>query len=222
MVSIVSDTWDFWEVVTSFMKELKDLILERDGAVILRPDSGDPVKIICGDVTAPKDTPEHKGAVECLWDIFGGGYTKAGYKTLNPHIGLIYGDSITLQRAHDILDGLALKGFASSNVVLGIGSYTYQYVTRDTFGFAMKATSGVVNGERRDIFKNPKTDDGVKKSAKGLLRVEQEGREYVLYDNQSVEEEREGKLLPFFTNGRIHQETDLVQIRQRLQKYIEE
>jgi len=52
--------------------------------------------------------------------------------------------------------------------------------------------------------------------------VEQEGREYVLYDNQSVEEEREGKLLPFFTNGRIHQETDLVQIRQRLQKYIEE
>ena len=64
------------------------------------------------------------------------------------------------------------KGFASTNVVLGIGSFTYQYNTRDTFGFAMKATYGEVNGEGRAIFKDPITDDGTKKSAKGLMKIE--------------------------------------------------
>src|SRR3954454_6952499 len=83
------------------------------------------------------------------------------YKLLDPHVGLIYGDSITLARAEAILSGLKAKGFASGNVVLGVGSYTYQYVTRDTFGFAVKSTYGEVNGVGREIFKDPVTDDGI-------------------------------------------------------------
>lgn len=72
--------------------------------------------------------------------VFGGNITNKGYKVLDEHVGLIYGDSITLERAGEILQRLQRKGFASCNVVFGIGSYTYQYSTRDSFGQAMKAT----------------------------------------------------------------------------------
>lgn len=217
IVSIVSDTWDFWKVLTEYTVILKNAILNRDGKVIIRPDSGDPVKIVAGDPEAPEGSPEQKGAIECLWDVFGGTITKTGYKLLDPHIGLIYGDSLTLERAEKILRQLEAKGFASGNMVFGIGSFTYQYVTRDSFGFAMKATSGLVNGERRDIFKAPKTDTGAKKSAKGLLRVEQEGNSLVLYDRQSEAEETQGLLQCVFLDGQLMKQITLSEIRERLE-----
>lgn len=222
IVSIVSDTWDFWQVITDFTVALKDKILARQpnelglAKLVFRPDSGDPVKIICGDPDAPKDSPAYKGAVQCLWDVFGGTYTSAGYKVLHERVGLIYGDSITLERAKRILEGLAAKGFASNNIVLGIGSYTYQYMTRDSFGFAMKATWGQVNGAGRDIFKDPKTDDGLKKSAKGLLRVEKDGEDFVLYDQQSSEQEAKGALEIVFEDGELQVDDTLGNIRDRL------
>jgi len=212
IVSIVSDTWDFWRVVTEFVSELKEDILARDGKVVIRPDSGDPVKIICGDPEAEPGSPAYKGAVQCLWDVFGGTETVQGFKQLDSHIGLIYGDSITLQRAEAILTGLKEKGFASDNIVFGVGSFTYQYNTRDTFGFAMKATYGEVNGEGRDIFKDPVTDSGVKKSARGLLRVEG-GK---LYQQQTVEQERKGDLQTVYKNGIPYRKQTLAQIRKRL------
>lgn len=184
VVSIVSDTWDFWRVVTEYVGALRNVILGRTGKVVIRPDSGDPVKIICGDPLAPEGSPAFKGAVECLWDVFGGTTTSAGYRVLDPHIGLIYGDSITLPRAEAILGGLKARGFASTNVVFGIGSYTYQYCTRDTFGFAVKSTYGEVNGVGREIFKDPVTDGGVKRSARGLLSVVRERGMYRLLDRQ--------------------------------------
>lgn len=222
IVSIVADTWDFWQVVTEFTVELKDKILARTpnamglAKVVFRPDSGDPVKIICGDPDAPEGSPARKGAVQCLWDVFGGTETETGHKVLHERVGLIYGDSITLERARRILDGLAAKGFASSNVVLGIGSYTYQYMTRDSFGFAMKATWGQVNGEGRPIFKDPITDSGLKKSAKGLLRVEREGDDFVLHDEQSAAEEKGGALTVVFEDGKLIVDDSLEAIRARL------
>lgn len=216
IVSIVSDTWDFWKVITEYTKELKHEILNRNGKVVIRPDSGDPVKIIVGDPDAPKDTPEYKGAIDCLWEIFGGTLTDKGYRMLDSHIGLIYGDSITLERAKAILEGLKAKGYASGNVVFGVGSYTYQYVTRDSFGFAMKATSGIVNGERRDIFKNPKTDSGTKKSARGLLRVEHDGNNLILLDNQTEEQEKQGLLEEIFINGNLSRDLSFSEIRKKV------
>ena len=294
VISIVSDTWDFWKVITEYLPKLKDIIMARDGKVVARPDSGDPVEIVVGKeyntyddleyakemedekmhelasqacegshsmgleeyssickvgdkfykitagfeynrhdkqyyyidnftsdeerVTAEEyqPTPEFKGAVECLWEIFGGTTTAEGYKQLDLHIGLIYGDSISLDRQLRILAGLARKGFASDNIVLGIGSYTYQYVTRDTYGFAIKSTAGKVNGELREIFKDPKTDDGVKKSAKGLLRVEFEDGKYVLYDQQTPEQEKQGELETAFIDGKLIKDDSISEIRKRL------
>lgn len=222
IVSIVSDTWDFWQVITEYLPTLKAAILARDGKVVIRPDSGDPVKIIVGDPEAEPGSPEFKGAIECIWETFGGTITDKGYKLLDGHIGLIYGDSITLQRQQAILEGLKAKGFASFNVVLGIGSYTYEYVTRDTYGFAMKATYGEVNGEARNIFKDPKTDDGTKKSAKGLLSVTEENGQLVLKDECSWEEEKQGLLQPVFENGKLLNEQSLSTIRERIGVQLEQ
>jgi len=218
VVSIVSDTWDFWTVITSFTRQLKSEILDRKGKVVFRPDSGDPVKIICGDPEAEKGSPAFKGAVECLWEIFGGTITSKGYKVLDSHVGLIYGDSISLTRADAILSGLQEKGFASSNIVFGIGSYTYQHVTRDTLGTAIKATWGQVNGKGRELFKKPKTDNGMKNSACGLLRIEREHGQFVLYDRQTREQEQKGLLTTVFEDGKIVKEYSIVEIRDTVLK----
>ncbi|MEO8404578.1 MAG: nicotinate phosphoribosyltransferase [Chitinophagaceae bacterium] len=215
IVSIVSDTWDFWQVITEFLPQLKSKILARNGKVVIRPDSGDPVKIIIGDKDAPVGSPAYKGAIECMWETFGGTVTDKGYKLLDGHIGLIYGDSITTERQSDILEGLKEKGFASYNVVLGIGSYTYEYVTRDTFGFAMKATYGEVNGKGRDIFKDPKTDDGTKKSAKGLMQVYKDKKtgKLALKDQCTWAEEQQGELKTVYKDGKLLVDWNLAQIR---------
>ena len=219
IVSVVSDTWDFWNVITKTAKTLKDEIMARDGKLVFRPDSGDPADIICGDPNAKEGSNEYKGAVELLYELFPGPDTPNGYKTLDPHVGLIYGDSITLERAQDICERLYDKGFASTNVVFGIGSYTYQMITRDTFGMAMKATAGIIDGEVVEIFKDPITDSGVKKSAKGFLRVEEDSDlldELVLV--QSVENiDDTGLLVPLMRDGQfVTERSTWKEIRERL------
>ncbi len=217
VVSVVSDTWDLWKVLTEYLPALKSEILAREGKVVIRPDSGDPVKIICGNAEGEHEA-ERKGVVELLWDIFGGQVNDKGYKELDAHIGAIYGDSITLERARNICEGLKAKGFASTNVVLGVGSFTYQYNTRDTFGFAMKATYGEVNGEGRNIYKDPVTDDGTKKSAKGLIKIVKDGDSYALVDQVSWEEEGRGELKEVFRDGKLLVDEKLSDIRSRVRK----
>lgn len=228
-VSIVSDTWDLWQVVTDFIPRLKDEILSRDGRLVVRPDSGNPVNIICGipiddvrEMTLQEQAacqPEIKGVYECLWDIFGGTINEKGYKVLDPHIGVIYGDSITLDRQKEIYRRLEEKGFAATNLVLGIGSYTYQYRTRDSLGFAMKATWCQVNGEAREIFKQPKTDSGMKNSLKGLIRVDMdENGVYYATDCVSKEQEQGGCLETVFEDGKLVKEVSMAEIRERLCK----
>lgn len=251
LVSIVADGYDYWNMIGTVIPSLKAEIMQRDGKTVVRPDSGNPVDIICGTAQVVNldneeyiksleecqewmadyiweevrnSTPhgecgddeqsayfkyqgkiykivislfwnrydkqyyyidevgvdsceeatltlEEKGTIEALWDIFGGTINEQGYKVLDPHIGAIYGDSITMDRAQQICSRLADKGFASTNTTLGLGSFSYQYVTRDTFGYAMKATYAVVDGKERLIFKDPKTDDGTKKSQKGMVNT---------------------------------------------------
>lgn len=289
ILSVVSDTWDLWKVCTEYLPALKEEILARDGKLVIRPDSGDPVDIICGNKkmgiwqnfqhytnieskNTLKNIYESKGVIELLWDTFGGSINEQGYKVLDLHIGAIYGDSITLERAEQICERLKTKGFASTNIVLGIGSYTYQYNTRDTFGFAMKATygeithpevfedneDGIAGGwyrwknnevgnpeyiseeeyklakatqgiEPREIFKDPITDDGTKKSKKGLLQVFNNNiiqhptiQEFnsndklALNDQCTWEQERGGLLQTVFKDGKLVRTTSLEEIREKL------
>jgi len=223
LFSVVSDTWDFWKVVGEYLPALKDEVMSRDGKVVIRPDSGDPILILTGDPLADNELVR-KGLIECLWDIFGGTVNEQGYKVLDPHIGAIYGDSITLQRAELIVARLKGKGFASTNVVFGIGSYTYQYNTRDTFGFAVKATHAVVNGEERFLFKDPKTDDGTKKSLRGRVVVSNDAGNLPIHvtDGQTIDSEVEvvgavGNLLEtVFVDGELKRDQSLAEIREIL------
>lgn len=244
ILSVVSDTWDLWKVLTEYLPAIKSEVLARNGKLVIRPDSGDPVDIICGEYIMPTwkganrstsendTTPKAKGVIELLWDIFGGTINEQGYKVLDSHIGAIYGDGITLERAERICARLKAKGFASTNVVLGIGSYTYQYNTRDTFGFAMKATYGEIElpspigapeVEPREIFKDPITDDGTKKSKKGLLSVQDgtniPGVNKIYVDDQCTwEEEKTGLLTTVFKDGILTKQTTLEEIRERIKQ----
>jgi nicotinamide phosphoribosyltransferase len=262
ILSEVMDTYDLWQVLTEILPdpEVKAAVLRRDGKLVIRPDSGDPVDIICGHKEwmieggkyytlnnrfmkdypiENKDIPACKGVIELLWDVFGGKVNELGYKELDSHIGAIYGDSITLERAKEICERLKAKGFASTNIVFGVGSYTYQMNTRDTFGFAVKATYGEIrhlesHGDdhghpeyvvtRREIFKDPITDDGTKKSKKGLLSVYYHdkasgfGDKLYVCDQQTWEEEETGELKVVFEDGRLMEMQSLESIRKRIKE----
>ena len=298
ILSIVADTFDLWKLLMEYIQdpEVKKLIMERDGKLVIRPDSGDPVDIICGTISNileveslttnhledsdfeendyikcdgrlykidhcsveeryedygreqttlweagydsfyneifSSDKPEEKGVIEILWDAFGGTVNEQGYKVLDPHIGAIYGDSINAERQLSIYSRLEEKGFATTNIVLGIGSFTYQYNTRDTFGFAAKGAwfevknsneEGELEYNSYSIYKDPITDDGTKKSLKGFQFVwKDENGEY------HVESEvNEGKaynginiLKTIYKDGEFFNLSSLTKIREKLDNII--
>lgn len=258
ILSVVSDTFDLWKLINEYLPALKEQIMGRNGKLVIRPDSGNPVDIICGAweenrlpsgnyEKTPKSGPEGKGVIELLWDIFGGTVNEQGYKVLDPHIGAIYGDSITLERQIQIYERLAAKGFATTNIVLGVGSFTYQYNTRDTFGFAAKgawfeveelvdyeynnSSNGVPVYKKKsyDIYKDPITDDGTKKSLKGKIAVFQESEtvmigfeqntilgEYYTKQQCTEEEENTGLLQVIYEDGQFYNQVSLTEIRERL------
>lgn len=258
IVSIVADGFDYWKFISVNIKNFKDRILSRSGKVVIRPDSGDPVRIVCGyDVTetsysfeelidkSARQTAylklwdniecfktsegryltradgeitalEAKGSIQVLYEIFGGTRNDKGYIELDPHIGLIYGDSITFERANQMSALLAQKGFASTNIVYGIGSYQYQYVTRDTYSIAFKATLVKMNGVVKSIFKSPKTGDGMKKSAKGLLSVVKNNGSLILINDCTKEQEESSELKTIFKDGVQYNKPTLSEIRERL------
>jgi nicotinamide phosphoribosyltransferase len=219
ILSVVSDTWDLWKVLTETVPNLKDKILARDGKLVIRPDSGDPVLILTGDPKAEKGSPAFKGVVQLLWDTFGGTVTSLGYKVLDEHIGVIYGDGINFQRAGDILARLEENGFASNNVVFGMGSYTYQMTTRDVYGFAMKATHVTINGVGTDIFKKPVTDDGGKTSHRGRLAVlEGPDGEYKVVQEASGYFVVESALKPVWRNGEFLRRFSFEEVRANTRK----
>ena len=298
-LSIVSDTYNYWNVLTDYMPRLKDSIAKRDGKIVIRGDSGDPIDIICGSLkaenymvveglteegiedyfkheaentypwngtseswynvrignylykvtcyhewTTDEDgegyytdtvesveiekreiTLEERGTVELLMEVFGYTVNSKGYKVLPPYIGAIYGDSITLDRMKEIYRRLDDKKIAVNNVTLGVGSYTYQYVTRDTFSFALKATHSIINGEEHQIFKDPITDkvagNNFKASQRGLCYVYRDGDDILYKDeltfaDMEKPEYADNLLRPVFRDGELLIDEDLQTIRQRL------
>jgi nicotinamide phosphoribosyltransferase len=257
ILSVVSDTMDLWKLITHILPRLKSLIMARDGKLVIRPDSGDPVEITCGignrteytkdgittyfrdeAMTQEISINEKKGVIELLADIFGTVETSTGYKRLDSHIGAIYGDSITLERQVQIYSRLANKGFAATNIVLGIGSYTYVYMTRDTAGFAAKGAWFQVQEVKEptgygtypglettsyNIYKDPVTDDGTKKSLKGMCAVhndyeEPEGDTLIVKQECTEEEEAQGLLQVIYEDGKFFNQQTFEQIRAKINK----
>ena len=222
ILSVVSDTWNIWNVVTNILPTLKETILGRDGKLVIRPDSGDPADIVCGTnrTFGEGTTVEEKGVVELLWEIFGGTTNAKGLKTLDSHIGVIYGDSITEERAEDMFERLEAKGFAIDNLVFGAGSYFFQFTTRDTFSSAFKNTHLIVNGEERDTVKDPITGHS-KKSATGRLAVfRNDDGELYLVERATPEQEAASELKTVWKDGEWHRRQSFADVRAILRKEI--
>ncbi len=215
--SMVSDSYDYWNLVDKLLVQCKDQILAHEGTLSVRGDSGDPAEIVT-------QTVFH------LWETFGGTVNSKGYKVLNPHIKAIYGDSITPQRAEKIYQTLVENGFACNNVSLGVGSFSMQCLeegtelkpyTRDTFGIAVKATYGEMGDKPLMIFKNPKTDSGnFKKSQRGMCRVFHGADGQITYedglDKNTFPQEKENLLQSVFKDGKMTKEFTLTEIRNTL------
>lgn len=241
-VSIVSDGFDFWNVIENILPSLKSEIMSRDGRVVIRPDSGDPVDIICGLRTNPHfNTRIKEGKYYCCYDpfndnseyievsegqyygayymlgkTFGWNTTISGYRYPSDKVGIIYGDAITLERQKQIYLRLENANLAACNLVLGRGSYEYQFKSRDSLGFAMKCTHVNVNGNHKEIFKKPKTDDGTKNSLRGLIRVDFKDGKYVATDRVSFADEKGGYLETVFEDGKLTKEYTLESIRNNI------
>lgn len=215
IVSIVSDTYNIWNVITDFLPRLKSQIMARDGKTVLRPDSGNPEYIICGDPNAEPGTPAAKGCLVLLDELFGHTINSKGYKVLDSHVGLIYGDGMYLARYKRTLDRMEAMGYAANNLVIGVGGILRNN-TRDTLGFAIKATYVEVDGVARNISKNPITDTG-KKSHKGLMALlkDADGKFYTK-DCCTPEEEKTGFLKTAFLDGKVVNKTTLAEMRNRL------
>lgn len=236
ILSVVSDTWSLPKIVTEILPKLKKEILERDGVLVIRPDSfwTNPQDCLCGfdghhskmDLLNDAEIKMvRKGLVESLYDIFGGEKNKKGFITLHPKISSIYGDGLSIERSDEICDRLMNKGFASSNWVCGIGSFFYQMTSRDYFGWAMKCTyaEAIVDGKKIsiEVFKDPITDKGSKKSAKGLTAVyKNEMDDYFLKDQATWGEVMNCELKEVFRDGKILYETSLSKIRERVKNKI--
>ena len=210
--SMVSDTYDYWNMVNNILPQCKEEIMNHNGKLLVRPDSGDIVEISVK-------------TVERLWDIFGGTTNSKGYKVLDPHIGIIYGDGCTLSNVDTIWRELEKRGFAANNIAYGVGAFCFTAIvengkmivaTRDTFGIAMKATYGIIDGKKLMIYKDPKTDTSkLKKSHKGCCKVYEENGELKCQD-ELLEMSNDSLLTTVFKNGELVREDSFMDIRERI------
>lgn len=218
IVSVVLDGYDFFREITQTITDsaIKERILSREGKFVVRPDSGDPLKILCGDPDAEVDSPEYKGTFRILEENFGATVNSKGFKELNPKIGVIYGDAMHYDRYSAVLAKMKDMEFANTNLVIGVGGLLLQQHNRDDLGFAFKATYAEINGEIKELFKDPKTDSG-KRSHKGMLMLYQneDTGKYETADQVTKEDEERGILETVFLNGVITKEYTLDEIRNR-------
>jgi nicotinamide phosphoribosyltransferase len=165
LVSIVSDTYDVFNFVKTMGTKHKEKILAREGTVVFRPDSGEPVEV-------------NMKLVDILWNVFGGTYNNKGYKVLNPHVRLIQGDGIDIDMIEKILSTAKTNGYSAENWVFGSGGGLLQKFDRDTQKFAIKASYGTrrVEGshgyitQEFDLVKTPATSKS-KRSKAGILKL---------------------------------------------------
>lgn len=296
MVAYVADSFDFWGFMTEILPNVKQDILNRDGKLVIRPDSFDPVDGLCGSIdyikipehvydneedleewicnyvldvienetphgvwgvseytcySKHKDivykfeldiswgrydkqyyyvdvvrlvnksvynpTPEDMGVIEYLYSIFGGTKNSKGFIELNPKIGVIYGDGINVERAEIILSKLKDKGFASSNIVIGLGGGTYQWISRDTLGIAYKTTN-INTSDIGDVsvYKDPLGSN--KKSAKGLICVKKKENGYIMEEDVSREKELATDMKILYSNGEFGNIKKFSEIRENFTK----
>lgn len=225
ILSIVSDTYDYWEVIDDVLPSLKAEIMARDGKLVVRPDSLAEEREGHYRIETPQELVVE--TLEALWETFGGKLNSKGYRLLDPHVGVLHGEGVTLDNIYKFMTAIERAGFSTANVVFGIGAYNYSVMSsRDSFGQAIKATAVVIDGEEKAVFKKPKSEaEAFKQSPKGFVAVTGESGEYELHQELTSEEAKlfpHNKLQTFFNDGWVvNVPTTFDDIRKRIAKDID-
>lgn len=198
IVSVVSDSYDIYKACEEIWgKTLKDKVLERDGRLVIRPDSGDVLEVILR-------------LLSILEKTFGTTINEKGYKVLNPKVRLLQGDGVDAEAIEMILNAMQKNKWSADNIVFGMGGGLLQKMNRDTLKFAFKCSYAEIDGKGKAIFKDPITDSG-KKSKRGQLKlIENEIGNY-----QTVRKESKGidLLETVFENGKILKEYGFEEVK---------
>ncbi|CAA6818606.1 MAG: Nicotinamide phosphoribosyltransferase (EC [uncultured Sulfurovum sp.] len=194
--AVVSDSYDIYNAVSNIWgKELKEQVKQSGATLVIRPDSGEPKEIVLE-------------VMKRVYKTFGGYKNSKGYIVLDDSVRIIQGDGVDKEAIKEILEVLKNEGFSADNIAFGMGGGLLQEPNRDDFRFAMKASAICVDGEWRDVYKDPVTDSG-KRSKRGRLGLTKD------FETVRVEElgDRENLLVPVFRNGKLLKEFGFDEVR---------
>jgi nicotinamide phosphoribosyltransferase len=198
-VACVSDSYDLFRVCAEYFgRRLRDRVLQRDGVVIIRPDSGDPPQVACQ-------------VLDLLGECFGWQRNAKGFKLLDPHIRILQGDGIDIAIMQTVLQAMQDRGWSADNIGFGCGGGLLQRVNRDTLKFAYKCSSITVNGEERPVHKRPATDPGKQSKAGRLKLVMQDDR----LTTAPASDPRDDLLVEVFRDGCVLVSHSFADIRER-------
>jgi nicotinamide phosphoribosyltransferase len=216
LVACVSDSFDIIRACKDYWGgELKDKILQRNGRLVVRPDSGDPMQTL-------------KQVFHILWDKFGGEINEKGFKVLHPNIRVIQGDGVNFESISEICDMMIEEGFSIENIAFGMGGALLQKVDRDTQKFAFKCSHIVINGESVDVRKNPieinengERVQSFKKSKAGYLKLMSKDEQTAVFEQMFTQEHSQDEIgdlmVTVFENGVLLKEWTFEEIRERAQ-----
>ena len=209
LVACVSDSWDIMHAAKHLWgRALKQKILNRDGTLVIRPDSGEPTVVV----------PE---LLEVLGQEFGTFTNSKGYRVLPKQIRVIQGDGITRHSLEGILEATKKAHWSTENASLGSGGGLLQQMNRDTQKFVFKCSSAVVEGEFRDVYKNP-VGAAWKTSKKGRLSLVYDpvlttghGSPYLTIKEEDLLDTQTDLLQNVFIEGHLFVDDTLKAIRSR-------
>lgn len=200
----VSDSYDIFNAVENLWGGvLKSKVQKQNAMLVIRPDSGVPEEVV----------------VECMKILdkrFGSVVNTKGYKLLN-NVRVIQGDGITINSIPTILEAVKQAGFSTDNLAMGMGGGLLQQCNRDTFKFAMKCSSAIIDGKDVDVYKDPITDKG-KRSKKGRFALVKNGINYETVSVSRCGYEPRDCLKDIYRDGNVILEISLDQIRLNSEK----
>ncbi len=204
VVACVSDSFNIFETCGEIWGgKLKNEVLAREGTLVIRPDSGDPVQVL---------VKGHPNVFDILAEKFGYTINEKGFRVLNEKVRVIQGDGIDFEMLDTILYAMQQKGYSADNIAFGSGGALLQKLNRDTLKFAFKNSSVRVDGEQRDVFKNPITDKG-KQSKRGRLRLIRDAGGFLHTVRESEAPPEADCLVEVFRDGEILKEWTFAEIR---------
>jgi nicotinamide phosphoribosyltransferase len=209
LVACVSDSYDIFSAVRNLWGgKLRDKVMHRNGTLVIRPDSGDPVEVL-------------EDIFKIAAEKFGCEVNRKGWKVLAPQVRFIQGDGVNYHTIQNMISQLTRKGWSMDNWSFGMGGALLQQLNRDTLKFALKCSAIDIDGKWHDVYKRPVTDPG-KDSRAGRFAVLKEGREFV---TEKIDENGKSpagdELELVLENGVIRREQSVEEIREIVNGYDE-